>query len=91
MQCSAVLAPAAGANWLVFDGTKTGAILGALLAVGAPLGEVFIVNVLGLWHYDRPDFFGVPHWAGKLRFLTDNPLVDRGEVLFCTWSYYLDT
>jgi len=22
------------------------------------------VNVLHLWHYDRPDFFGVPHWAG---------------------------
>lgn len=26
--------------------------------------ETFIVNVLHLWHYDRPDFFGVPHWAG---------------------------
>ncbi len=38
----------------------------ALIArqVGAPLGEVIIVNVLGLWHYARPDFFGVPHWAG---------------------------
>jgi hypothetical protein len=32
--------------------------------VGAPLGEVIIVNVLHLWHYARPDFFGVPHWAG---------------------------
>lgn len=32
--------------------------------MGAPAGEIFIVNVLGLWHYARPDFFGVPHWAG---------------------------
>ncbi len=58
------MALAAGANWAAFDGTRTGLILGALLAVGAPVSETFIVNVLGWWHYDRPDFFGVPHWAG---------------------------
>ena len=27
-------------------------------------GEMLIVNFLGLWHYTRPDLFGVPHWAG---------------------------
>lgn len=63
-QISAILALAAGANWAAFDGTRTGLILGALLAVGAPVSETFLVNVLGWWHYDRPDFFGVPHWAG---------------------------
>lgn len=52
--------------WLKLDGSKTGALLGALLAVGAPLTEIFIVNVAQLWHYDRPDFFGVPHWTGAL-------------------------
>lgn len=64
LQISAIMALAAGANWAAFDGTRTGLILGALLAVGAPVSETFIVNVLGWWHYDRPDFFGVPHWAG---------------------------
>ncbi len=39
-------------------------MLGALLAVGAPASEMVIVNVLGWWHYDRPDLLGVPHWAG---------------------------
>jgi len=62
--CSATLAVAAAAVWKTLDNTKGGAVLAALLTVGAPLGEVFIVNVLHLWHYDRPDFFGVPHWAG---------------------------
>ena len=41
-----------------------GLVLGALLAVGAPASEMVIVNVLGWWHYDRPDLLGVPHWAG---------------------------
>ena len=63
-QCSLILSGTAFANWKAFDGTKQGAFLAALLTVGAPVTETFIVNVLQLWHYDRPDFFGVPHWAG---------------------------
>ena len=43
---------------------SAGLLLGALLAVGAPASEMVIVNVLGWWHYDRPDLLGVPHWAG---------------------------
>lgn len=34
------------------------------LQVGAPAGEMMIVNFLGLWHYERPDLLGVPTWAG---------------------------
>ena len=63
-QCSGILAVTAFLNWKAFDNTKQGLFLAALLTVGAPLTETFIVNVLHLWHYDRPDFFGVPHWAG---------------------------
>jgi hypothetical protein len=62
--CSASLAVMAAAIWRKFDNTSQGAVLAGLLTVGAPLGEVIIVNVLHLWHYARPDFFGVPHWAG---------------------------
>ena len=61
-QCSLILSGTAFANWKAFDGTKQGAFLAALLTVGAPVTETFIVNGLHLWHYDRPDFFGVPHW-----------------------------
>ncbi|DBB05397.1 hypothetical protein WJX82_006207 [Trebouxia sp. C0006] len=63
-QCSGILAVTAFLNWRAFDNTKQGLFLAALLTVGAPLTEVVIVNGLHLWHYDRPDFFGVPHWAG---------------------------
>lgn len=63
-QCSAILAIAFLAQWLAFDGTKQGLLLSALLTVGAPAAEMIIVNVFHLWHYDRPDLFGVPHWAG---------------------------
>ena len=63
-QCSGILAVTAFLNWKAFDNTKQGLFLAALLTVGAPLTEVVIVNGLHLWHYDRPDFFGVPHWAG---------------------------
>lgn len=63
-QCSGILAVTAFLNWKAFDNTKQGLFLAALLTVGAPCTEVLIVNGLHLWHYDRPDFFGVPHWAG---------------------------
>lgn len=62
--CSVTMAITFAATYKAFDNTKQGLLLGLLLAVGAPLGEIFIVNVLHLWHYDRPDFFGVPHWTG---------------------------
>lgn len=62
--CSLSLALLALAIWRKFDNTKAGAILAALLTVGAPAGEMLIVNFLHLWHYSRPDTFGVPHWAG---------------------------
>ncbi|KAK9845425.1 hypothetical protein WJX81_006137 [Elliptochloris bilobata] len=63
-QCSAILAALWLANYKAFDSTRQGLLLALLLLVGAPSGESFIVNVLHLWHYDRPDILGVPHWAG---------------------------
>lgn len=63
-QCSGILAVTAFLNWKAFDNTKQGLFLAALLTVGAPLTESVIINGLHLWHYDRPDFLGVPHWCG---------------------------
>lgn len=41
-----------GVNYAFLDRSKTGLILGVLLAVAAPLAEAVIV-ALGLWHYER--------------------------------------
>lgn len=71
MQIHLVLAATAVFNWVALDRSKTGLVLGPLLAVGAPAAESFIVNVLHLWHYDRPDFAGVVTWAGGLPAIDD--------------------
>jgi hypothetical protein len=60
-----VLAVAGFVNWKVFDGTRQGLLLGGLCAVAAPLSELVIINVLGLWEYTRPDVLGsggLPSW-----------------------------
>ena len=44
----------ASLNFAFLDRSKTGLILGTLLAVGAPLAEAVIVS-FGLWHYERQD------------------------------------
>jgi len=51
--------------WAKFDRTKTGLILGALLAIGAPAGEAVIANGLHWWHYARPDtpYLDVCYWT----------------------------
>ena len=63
-QISAILGVLAIANYKAFDDTKGGLILGIILAFGAPASEMFIVNVLHWWHYDRPDLLGVPTFCG---------------------------
>ena len=65
-QIHATLAAAAFANWWIFDGTRQGAVLGAICGVGAPLSELVIMQLFGLWHYPRPDVFGaqgLPSWV----------------------------
>ena len=63
-QCSLIMGATAAAIYKAFDNTRGGLLLATLLAVGAPLGEMFIVNVLHWWHYERPDLYGVCHWTG---------------------------
>lgn len=60
-----VMAACTAFNWAVIDRTKSGIILGSLLAVGAPLGEAVIANGLHWWHYTRPDtpFLDVCYWT----------------------------
>jgi len=62
-QIYAILYPLWIAQYKAFDNTKQGLFLGLLLAAGAPVVEMFIANVLHLWHYDRPDLNGVCFWA----------------------------
>jgi len=61
-----VLAAVGVVNWQIFDGTRQGLLLGGLCAVTAPLSELVIINVFGLWEYTRPDVFGsggLPSWV----------------------------
>jgi hypothetical protein len=60
-----VMAACTAFNWLFLDRTKTGLLLGSLLAVGAPLGEAVIANGLHWWHYSRPDtpVLNVCYWT----------------------------
>ena len=62
-QIHAALGAIAIANWWTCDGTRQGVLLGALCAIGAPLSEVVIMKVFGLWHYPRPDLLGLPSWV----------------------------
>ena len=67
LQIYPVMAACTAFVYLKFDRTKTGLILGALLAIGAPAGEAVIANGLHWWHYDRPDtpFLAVCYWTGE--------------------------
>jgi hypothetical protein len=59
-------------NWTYFDRTVHGALLGVLLGVGAPLTEVVLNSLFGLWHYPREDLPGMVSWCDayiKLRSL----------------------
>ena len=67
LQIYPVMAACTAFIYLKFDRTKTGLILGALLAIGAPAGEAVIANGLHWWHYDRPDtpFLDICYWTGE--------------------------
>lgn len=68
---AAVLASCGALNWQTFDRTRQGLALSFLSAVAAPLSELVIINVLGLWQYPHPDIFGsggVPSWVACCYF-----------------------
>lgn len=48
--------------WWLFDRTRAGVYMMALTATLGPLIELTMINVLDLYHYTRPDIFGVPLW-----------------------------
>lgn len=62
-QIGAVLAAITVANWAVFDRTPQGALLAVLCGVGAPLSEVVLNSVFGMWHYPREDLPGMVSWC----------------------------
>lgn len=62
-QIGAVLATVTVVNWTVFDRTPQGALLAVLCGVGAPLSEVVLNAVFGMWHYPREDLPGMVSWC----------------------------
>ena len=51
------LSAAAFGVWLALDRTATGAALALATALAAPLTELVLMNLFGVWHYPRADFF----------------------------------
>lgn len=70
-QIGAMLAACDAVYWRVFDRTKQGLGLALLCAVAAPLSELVLINVFGLWDYPHPNIFGVggvPSWVSCCYF-----------------------
>ena len=64
----AILATWALGQWAVFDYTKQGLAMAVLTGVAGPVTEIFLINVLHLYHYSDPDFFGIPSWIAWVYF-----------------------
>ena len=64
----AILAAWALGQWAVFDYTKQGLAVAVLTGVAGPATEIFLINVLHLYHYVDPDFFGIPSWIAWVYF-----------------------
>eukprot|EP00887_Chlorella_sp_A99_P006284 scaffold3.g6284.t1 len=67
-QISVCLMAISGLNYLVFDGTKQGLGIATLCALVAPLCELLLLQIFGLWHYPEANAFlsvggGMPSWV----------------------------
>ena len=64
----AALAVSGVGAWGLFDGTKQGLVMAVATAVAGPAAEIFLINVLHLYHYENPDFLGIPSWIAWVYF-----------------------
>lgn len=58
----AVLAALAAVGFILFDSSKAGLVLGAATALAGPAAEIFLINVLQLYHYTHADVLGICSW-----------------------------
>ena len=69
---SAALSILAVQSMRSFDSTRQGFVLAVFCGVAAPLSELVLINVFGLWQYPHPNVFGpggVPSWVFWCYFL----------------------
>lgn len=64
--------------WAVFDFTEQGLAMAVLTAVAGPAAEVLLINVLHLYHYNNPDFWGIPSWITWVYFCGSPAVVGLG-------------
>lgn len=82
-QIGAILATITIVNWTVFDRTPQGVLLAVLCGVGAPLSEVVLNAVFGLWHYPREDLPGMVSWYSLVSLLNRlGPLAWAESMMF---------
>ena len=75
---SSVCAPWLVGVWAVFDCTEQGLAMAVLTAVAGPVAEIFLINVLHLYHYNNPDFLGIPSWITWVYFCGSPAVVGLG-------------
>ena len=71
-------APWLAGVWAVFDCTEQGLAMAVLTAVAGPVAEIFLINVLHLYHYNNPDFLGIPSWITWVYFCGSPAVVGLG-------------
>eukprot|EP00882_Tetradesmus_deserticola_P029199 GHRQ01032658.1.p1 GENE.GHRQ01032658.1~~GHRQ01032658.1.p1 ORF type:complete len:121 (+),score=21.84 GHRQ01032658.1:92-454(+) len=70
-------------HWTAFDSTRQGLAMAALTAVCGPAVEMFLVNVLGLYHYSHPAVLGVPTWIPWVYFCGGPAVGNLGRRVWC--------
>ena len=62
MHFYAPLAAIAAGTFLIFERSRGGLFMMALLFVIGPVVEIGLINQVGLYEYTHPDFMGIPSW-----------------------------
>ncbi|KAL0038468.1 hypothetical protein WJX77_007463 [Trebouxia sp. C0004] len=88
-QIAVLLLLLASVNFKLFEDTKQGLALAILCACAAPVSELIIMNVFGLWHYPHPNVFqefgrGLPGWV-SVCYLFYSPAV--GNTARLIWKH----
>lgn len=55
-------------HWYAFDRSPQGMFMALLTAVAGPATEIFLINKLGLYHYNHATWVGIPTWIPWVYF-----------------------
>ena len=68
-------------GFILFDLTVAGLIVSILTAISGPLIEIILINQVHLYHYLKPNFFGIPLWIIPIYFLGGQAVGNLARVM----------